>query len=681
MDATTTAKKDFLAELFGEESQKEFLTLHEEIKFSDYVNMVQENPKLARSAYQRVYDMIMEAGTSTFERYRKTLTHYKFFDHGDEPIFGLDDSLHDLVHHFRGAAGYYGTEKRILLLHGPVGSAKSAICRGLKRGMERYSKTDGGAWYTYKWVDLPTGTTGIYNATEDVAAMNEDPLLFLPMEGRARLLERLNATLMEGLTDDEKKTQYQLQLKGNLNPRSRYFLKELLKRNQGDLNKVLEKHIRVFRRTYSEAERIGIGTFQPKDEKNQDATELTGDIDYSRLPHFGSDSDPRSFNYDGEFCVSNRGMFEVIEIFKLNKEFLYDFLGAAQEQSVKPKKQAQLDIDEAIISHSNHPEFEKLVNDPTMEAIRDRIVKVDVHYNIRLSDEIKIYKRDYANGRVRQHIAPHTLECAALFAVMTRLIDDKDNKLSLADKVKELQDKSVGEGMLWGLSPRFIQDQISAVLSERFDYINPFMVLSRLKNRLRNSSLIVGEELIAKYEACIDLAIKELNEVLKNEVQKALVADERAIERLCAKYIDNLMAYIEERKVFNPFTQKDQEPDERLMREIEEKLEIPEQGANDFRRQIAIFIATLSQKGKTFTWDSNPKLKKAPEAKLFEDTKDTVKLSALSSNSIAADPDQQKKIDAIKNRLITQYGYNEESATDVLNYVSTIFARGDVIED
>jgi serine protein kinase len=350
-----------------------------------------------------------------------------------------------------------------------------------------------------------------------------------------------------------------------------------------------------------------------------------------------------------------------------------------------------------VLHNTNNPEYEKLINDPTMEALRDRTVKIDVPYLLKLSDEIKIYERDYGKGRVRQHIAPHTLETAALFAVMTRLLDDKDGKLDLADKVKlydgkaipgytedmvkELRDKAVGEGMKWGLSPRFIQDQISATLSERHDYINPFMVLGKLKSKLRNSSLITDQNDIAKYEACIDKAIKELNEILKNEVQKALVADENTIIRLCSKYIDNLMAYIEGRKVTNPFTGADQEPDERLMREIEEKLEIPEQGADDFRRQIMIFIAGLSQKGKTFTWDSNPQLKRALEAKLFEDTKDTIKLSALSSNSHAADPDQQKKIDAIKDRLIKQYGYNEQSATDVLNYVSTIFARGDVIDD
>ena len=471
MDST---QNDFLTELLGDSTQGEFQLLHEEISFGEYIHRVQENPKLVRTAYQRVYDMITEAGSKTIERFRRTLIHYDFFDHTDEPIFGLEDTLHDLVQHFRGAAGHYGTEKRILLLHGPVGSSKSTICRALKRGMERYSKTDKGAWYTYKWVDLPTGAEGIYNKRENEAAMREDPILFIPQEGRDRLLKALNQSLQEQASEKDRASQYPLCPTGDLNPRSRDFLRFLLKKYDGDLATVLDKHVRVVRMVYSESDRVGIGTFQPKDEKNQDSTELTGDINYAQLTQFGSDSDARCFNFDGEFCIANRGIFECIEILKLSKEFLYDFLGASQEHSIKPKKFSQVTIDEVIIGHSNSPEYQKLVNDPTMEAFRDRTVKIDVPYLVKLSDEIKIYYRDYGKGRVRQHVAPHTLETAALFAVITRLVDDKDGKLDLADKVKlydgkalpgytedmvkELRDKCVGKGMNWGLSPRFIQE-------------------------------------------------------------------------------------------------------------------------------------------------------------------------------------------------------------------------------
>lgn len=236
--------------------------------------------------------------------------------------------------------------------------------------------------------------------------------------------------------------------------------------------------------------------------------------------------------------------------------------------------------------------------------------------------------------------------------------------------------------MASGLSARYVQDKISNCLSSHHDYINQFMVLNELKEGLMDSSLITNKDEVNRYMNCIDMANKELDEILKNEVQRALVGDEDAIVRLCANYIDNMRAYVEKSKVTNPFTGKEQEPDERLMRSIEAKIDVPEQGADDFRRQLAAFIGTLAMAGKQFKWDSNPKLRKALENKLFEDTKDHIKLSALNMKAATVvDKELQIKIDAIKHRLIKNYGYNEQSASDVLNYVGSIFARGDVIEN
>lgn len=686
---------EWLSEQFD---TQQFKVLHGQMTFSEYIEEVKKNPKLARSAYQRVYDMIIEQGVSQKKRYRKTLTHYNFFDNKEIPIFGLEETLDKLVKFIRGAAGGYGTEKRILLLHGPVGSSKSTICRLLKKGMEDYSHTEEGAWYSYKWVNLPTGQDGIYTNTEDECPMHDDPLKLIPVAIRDKFFVGLNETLREQTKEKDRVSLYTLKLNGELNPRCKKFMYELLKRYEGDWKKVLENHISVVRKVYSEADRIGIATFQPKDEKNQDATELTGDVDYSKLPHYGADSDARAFNFDGEFCVGNRGVVEFIEMLKLEKAFLYDLLGASQERSIKPKKFAQIPIDLVLIGHTNNPEYEKLKNDQTMEALRDRTVKIDVPYLLRWQDELNVLKQDYGTDKVKQHVAPHTLEIAALWAVLTRLQDDKDGKLSLVDKaklydgrflpgytedtVKELRDKYPNEGMYGGVSARYVQDKIANCLSSHYDYINPFMVLNEIRDGLHNSSLITNKDEVAKYITAGDMAMKELDQILKNEVQKALVGDEDTIIRLCGNYIDNVVASINKSKVINPFTGKEQEPDERLMRSIEEKIDVPELGSDDYRRSIAAFIGTLQVQGKTFTWDSNPQLKKALEAKLFEDTKDHIKLSALNtSGASVVDPDLQEKIDAIKQRLIKQYGYNQQSATDTLNYVGSIFARGDVVDD
>src|ERR1700749_5055493 len=169
---------------------------------------------------------------------------------------------------------------------------------------------------------------------------------------------------------------------------------------------------------------------------------------------------------------------------------------------------------------------------------------------------------------------------------------------------------------------------------------------------------------------------QEYEDIVKNEVQRAISADEDMIAKLCANYIDNIKAYTQKEKVKNPYSGQDEEPDERLMRSIEEKIDIPESRKDDFRREILNYIGALSLDGKKFDYRTNERLQKALELKLFEDQKDTIKLTSLVSNVI--DKDTQEKIDIVKGRLIRNYGYDEDSATDVLNYVASIFARGDV---
>jgi len=684
--------------IFQDYDRSNYKSLNSEMSFADYLAACYEKPKLIRNSWQMIYDMITEKGSSSIEEYRKTYTHYNFFDDQEIPIIGLAPSKDALVKFIKGAAGGYGTEKRILLLHGPVGSSKSTICRLIKRGMEKFSRTDSGAWYSFKWVDLPIGADGIYTSKEDESPMHEQPLKLLPLEIRNKVVAELNSIHKEKTPEDKQSEIYKLKCEGDLNPRCKFFMNKLLKMYDGDLKKVLEKHIVVIRKVYDESNRCGIATFQPKDEKNQDSTELTGDINFSKISTFGSDSDPRCFNFDGEFCIGNRGLIEFIEALKLEQAFLYDLLGASQEQSIKPKKFSQVSIDEAIVAHTNNPEYEKLKSNPYMEALRDRTVKIDVPYTLKWSEEVKILEKDYSRDRLNQHIAPHTLEVAALWAILTRLHDDKDGKLSLVEKaelydgkllsgwtedgVKELKDKYPEEGMSGGVSVRYVQDKISNCLANNHEYVNMFMVLNELKEGLTNSSLFTNKEQVGRYMTCIDLVVKKLTEILKNEVQRALVGDEDAIIRLCTNYIDNVMAYINKSKMKDPITGQDRKPDERLMRSIEEKISIPEQGSDDFRRQIAAFIGSLANDGKKFKYDSNPQLKKALEAKLFEDVKDTIKLSTLNvSGTNVVDKTSQEKIDAIKTRLIKSYGYNERSATDVLDFVGSIFARGELADE
>jgi len=663
--------------------------LHWEGTFEDYLSIVRERPQVTRNAYQRLYDMVVSYGEEEYIDNKKRLVRYPFFqdpiDEGKDAIFGLDIPLMRLVHVLHAAAQNYGPEKRIILLHGPVGSSKSTIARLLKKGLEAYSRTQEGALYTYKWVNLKeTGLTG--DEDEFPCPMNEEPLKLIPEAWRDRAFRDLK------LGDDRMRVRVQ----GDLNPASRFIFTALMERYGGDWGKTVEKHVRVRRLVMSEKDRVGIGTFQPKDEKNQDSTELTGDINYRKIAIYGSDSDPRAFNFDGEFNIANRGIVEFVEVLKLDVAFLYDLLGATQEHKIKPKKFAQTDIDEVIIGHTNEAEYKKLLSNEFMEALRDRTIKIDIPYITKMSEEKRIYSKEFSNDRLKgKHVAPHTLEVAAMWAVLTRLEEPKKHQISLMqkmklydgrmlpgftqDNIKELRKETIREG-LDGISPRYVQDKISnALVREGGEgYINPFMVLNELEKGLTHHSLIASDEERKKYNEAIAMVKAEYEEIVKNEVQRAISADEDAIGRLAANYIDNVRAYTLKEKVKNRYTGKDEEPDERLMRSIEDKIDIPESRKDDFRREIMNYIGALAIEGKKFTWETNDRLRRALEMKLFEDQKDSIKLSSFVSNVI--DKDTQEKIDVIKNRLIKYYGYNEASATDVLAFVASIFARGDVKE-
>ncbi|MEY4830917.1 MAG: hypothetical protein RLZZ562_2713 [Planctomycetota bacterium] len=660
----------------GSLDQKKFQDEHWQGTFQQYLDLLDQNPLIVRTAHQRLYDMILSYGQDEVEVDKEKLPSYRFFrdpiEDGRDGVFGLERSLRDLVSMFKAAAHGFGPERRVLLLHGPVGSSKSTIVRLLKKGLEAYSRTAEGALYTFAWK---------VDGEEIPSPMNEEPLLLLPKDARAKVLAHLQK---------KTRTTYRLRQDFDLSPVSRYYLELLLKRYEGDFEKVLS-HVVVKRLVISEKDRVGIGTFQPKDEKNQDSTELTGDVNYRRIAELGTDSDPRAFNFDGEFCVANRGIIEFIEVLKLDVAFLYDLLTASQEHKIKPKKFAQTDIDEVILGHTNEPEYNRLQSNELMEAFRDRTIKIDIPYNLRLQNEVKIYEKDFGRKQAPgKQVAPHTLEIAAMWALLTRLEEPKKANLTLLQKMKlyngktlpgytrdnirELRDESPREG-LGGISPRYIQDKISNVLVKDISCINPFMVLNELEDGLDHHSLISDPETKKRYKDLLLVVRNEYEEIIKNEVQRAISADEEAIARLCGNYIDNVKAYTQNEKVKNPYTGKDEEPDERLMRSIEEKINIPDSRKDDFRREIMNYIGALAVEGRTFHYKTNERLHRALELKLFEDQKDSIKLTSLVSTVV--DKDTQEKIEIVKGRLMRDFGYDEISATDVLNYVASIFARGD----
>ncbi|MBI5518346.1 MAG: serine protein kinase [Deltaproteobacteria bacterium] len=666
----------------------QYRDLNWEGTFEEYLQVVRERPQVTRNAFQRIYDMIVSSGQEEYLDNKKRIVRYHFFQDaqsgGRDAVYGLDIPLQRLVNVLKAAAEGYGPERRVILLHGPVGSSKSTIVRLLKKGLEDYSRSADGALYTYKWVNLEgTNLTSGVEGGSFPSPMHEEPLRLIPPEWRERAFQEL------GLGTEL----YRVKAEGDLNPACRYIFRNLLDRYNGDWARVMRDHIKVRRLLLSEKDRVGIGTFQPKDEKNQDSTELTGDINYRKIAEYGSDSDPRAFNFDGEFNIANRGIVEFVEVLKLDVAFLYDLLGASQEHRIKPKKFAQTDIDEVIVGHTNEAEYKKLLANEFMEALRDRTIKIDIPYITRLEEEVRIYAKSFGQGKVRgKHVAPHTLEVAGMWAVLSRLEDPKKHNLTLLQKlklydgrmlpgytqdtVKELRKDTRREGMD-GISPRFVQDMLSnSLVRYEEPTLNPFMVMNEIERGLKVHSLITSDEQRKRFSDLIGVVRREYEEIIKNEVQRAISADEGEIAKLCANYVDNVRAYTLKEKVRNRYTGRDEEPDERLMRSIEEKIDIAESRKDDFRREIMNFIGALALEGKKFIWNTNDRLRRALELKLFEDKKDTIKFTTIVSNVV--DRETQEKIDAVKTRLMRDFGYDEISAQNVLEYVSSIFARGDV---
>ena len=456
------------------QDRKRYEDLHWTGSFEEYLAMIRDNPRIARTSYERLYDMILSHGTEEYVDNKKRITRFGFFSDnahgGRDAVFGLDIPLMRLVNVLKAAALRYGPERRIILLHGPVGSSKSTIVRLLKRGMEEYSRTPEGALYTYEWV-LPEQLRHL-TAGQEVypSPMHEEPLKLIPPEIREEAITQM------GLEKDG----FRPYIRGNLNPACRYIFRELMLHHEGDLSEVL-KHIRVRRLLISEEDRVGIGTFQPKDEKNQDSTELTGDINYRRIAEL------RHGHRSPRLQLRRRVQRRQPRRHRVRRDPearrrlpLRPAHGATQEHKIKPKKFAQTDIDEVIIGHTNEAEYQRLLENKFMEALRDRTVKIDIPYITKLTEEIKIYAKDYNAVRVRgRFIAPHTLEMAAMWALLTRLEEPKKHQLSLLqklklydgktlpgftqDSVKELRKETKSEGME-GISPRYVQDKIANCL-------------------------------------------------------------------------------------------------------------------------------------------------------------------------------------------------------------------------
>jgi len=624
-------------EQFRDEEEK----LRWEGTFGDYLQLLKERPLVAQSAHSRVYNMIKDAGVEVVNGKKK----YSFFK-GE--LFGLEEPLERLVEeYFHPAAKRLDVRKRILLLMGPVSGGKSTLVTLLKRGLEKYSRTDRGAIYAIKG-----------------CPMHEDPLHLIPTHLRNDFFD-----------------EYGIRVEGNLSPLN-------MMRLEKDYHNRIED-MPVERIFLSEDRRVGVGTFSPSDPKSQDIADLTGSIDFSTIATYGSESDPRAYRFDGELNKANRGMMEFQEMLKCDEKFLWHLLSLTQEGNFKAGRFALISADELIVAHTNETEYRSFISNKKNEALHSRIIVMPVPYNLKVSEEEKIYEKMIQDSDVAGvHIAPHTLRVAAMFTTLTRLKEPKKGDVDLVKKmrlydgenvegfnsadVEELKKEYPDEGM-GGIDPRYVINRISStIIRKDTPSINALDVLRSLKEGLDQHASITTE-LKERYMNYISLARKEYDDIAKKEVQKAFVYSyEESAKTLMNNYLDNVEAFCNKSKIRDVLTGEEINPDEKLMRSIEEQIGISENAKKAFREEILIRISAYARKGKRFDYNSHDRLREAIQKKLFADLKDVVKIT---TSSKTPDETQLKKINEVVARLIDEHGYNSTSANELLRYVGSLLNR------
>jgi len=609
--------------------------------FLDYLEIVKENPEVAVLAHERIYKLLIEPGVEVIKteedpRLRRIygndiIKRYNFFK---EDFFGIDRVLMKIVRYFHSAAMRGEESRQVLYLVGPVGSGKSSIIEAIKKLLE--------------------SSPPIY-ALEG-CPIREEPLHLIPHH-------------LRDLFEKELK----VKIEGDLCPVCSYRLQHEFEGKY--------ENFPVTSVEFSIQGRKGIGVVPPVDSNNQDTSVLIGSVDISKMDLYPED-DPRVFSLNGAFNVGNRGIVEFIEVFKNDVEYLHTMITATQEKAIpSPGKGAMVYFDGVILAHSNESEWNKFKSDHTNEAILDRIVKIEVPYCLELNEEIKIYEKILKKSTFKAHIAPHTLEVASMFAILSRL--KPSNKVDPMTKLKiyngeeiiekgttkridiaELREEAGKEGMS-GISTRFIMKALDNALSDsEHNCINPLSVMEALIKEVKE--MAVSEELKKRYLGFIqDTIKKEYHLILEKEVTRAFIHGYREqAQDLFNNYLDHAEAYINKTKIKDLSTGEELEPDEEFLASIEEQLGITPSSAKGFRQDVTSYMFAVLRNGGKIDYTCYEPLKEAIEKKLTASVRE---LSRVITKSKVRNEEQNKKYDAMVEEM-KKNGYCDHCCNVILKY-------------
>jgi serine protein kinase len=564
-------------------------------------------------------------------------------------LFGIDDPLGRVVDYFKAAASGSDVGRRLLLLLGPPSGGKSTMAILLKRGLEEYSHTDEGAMYALQG-----------------SPMHESPLNLIPAS----------------LRSDFRNT-YGVEIRGELSPWARDRLEREF---EGDFLRMPVE--RVF---LSESSRVGVGTYAPHDPTTADLADLVGSVDLSKVAAYGDEGDPRAWSWSGAVYAASRGVLEMIEILKVKREFLYLLLTLTQEKNVKVSRFPLIYLDETILAHTNLAEFHKFLQEKENEALLDRMVIVKVPYTLSYNEEARIYNKLVSAAPAFRdvHLDPHALRVAAVFSVLTRMFKPEREGLDVSKKVRlyagesvegfsetevqRLRSDSPEEG-LTGVSPRFVINAISnAITRNDKRSLTSMEVLLALKDSIETDARMDGKAKKHWIDYLVAARKDFYNRWVKEDVHRALFASfEDEAQQLLDKYLDEVEASLDHREVTDPITNETRPADERFMRSVEEKIKVSESGKLTFRQEVVRKAMVSYKQGEKFTLNSHSRMREAIEQYLFEERRDVLRLV---TSAARPDDEARKKISAVQDRLVGEYGYDEHSAKEALNYVTTLLAQ------
>ncbi len=600
---------------------------------------------ITRTSHQYIWDMIRWYGTEVSDE-GDHVTRYNLFA---EDLFGVDEALERVANYFKAASEGSEVGRRLLLLLGPPSGGKSSLVILLKRGLEEYSHTEEGALYAIK--DCP---------------VHESPLHLIPQTKRSDFRETYGVNII-----------------GDICPYCRIRLDQ---EYNGDFMQMPVERIFI-----SEAARTGVGTYAPHDPTTADIADLVGSVDLSKVAEYGDEGDPRAWSWSGAVYAASRGMLEMIEILKVKREFLYLLLTLTQEKNVKVSRFPLIYLDETIVAHTNLAEFRKFLQEKENEALLDRMVIVQVPYTLRYHDEARIYRKLISSTPTFQevHLDPHALNVAAVFAVLTRLYPSEREDLDFPKKVRLYAGEDV-EGIsqtevdrvkaehpeegLEGVSPRFVVNALAGAISRsEKKSLTSMDVLLALKDTIESDARMDSKQKKNWVDFLVTVRKDFYNRWVKEDVHKALfVSFEDEAQELLDKYLDEVEAVLDKRKLTDPITGEEREPDERFLRSVEEKISISDSGKQSFRQEVVRKAMGAYKRGERFTLDSHARLHDAIEQYLFEERRDVLRLV---TSSARPDEEARQKISAVEDRLVAEYGYDEHSAREALNYVTTLLSQ------